>query len=162
MLVFSHIWPRNINLCVALALSLLGAQTQCRGWSQDAAVNNPASGDNDSAARAQHLSLQLSSDRTELTQGQCANLQLTVRNSYSRTVTWHKDWMFQQDGPTPALPEAFPRSDVELPPRSTTHIVSIRQCYSDLAPGTYRYRIFAAPNSAESPRSNQVVIQVVR
>jgi hypothetical protein len=161
MSVFSHIWPRNINLCVALALSLLGLHTYCRSSARDAA-NNTMTQNTNNAATDPHLNLQLSSDRTELANGQCFNLQLTVHNSDRHTVLWHKEWVLEQDGTTPPAPEAFPRSDVELPPGSTTHIVSIRQCYSDLSPGTYRYRIIAAPNSAESPRSNQVVIQVVR
>jgi hypothetical protein len=106
------------------------------------------------------LELQLSSERTELREGQCADLRLVVVNSTGRTVTWGKDWVLEQAGPTPPAPESFPRSDLELPDGSSTPIFSVRLCQSDLASGVYRYRVSAARGAGEPPRSNQVSIRV--
>ena len=107
------------------------------------------------------LELSLSSEKSKLSAGECTALVLTVSNADTRAVVWKKNWVFEQEGPTPPLPESFPRSDIELPAGATTDVVSIRICRADLKPGLYRYRISAGPGQAERPRSNQVSIEVV-
>ena len=85
------------------------------------------------------LELRLSSEKSKLSAGECSALVLTVSNASTRAVVWKKNWVFEQGGPTPPLPESFPRSDIELPAGATTDVASIRICHADLKPGLYRY-----------------------
>jgi hypothetical protein len=153
----------GLFVSVAVVL-LLFTQAHCGAARKNERAVTPVNTNEEAdvkGARPQGLTLELTSDRAELTPGQCANLSLTVFNPGEQSARWGKDWVFEQDGSGTPLAEAFPRSDLELPPGSTTQVVSIRLCHADLSPGTHRYRINAAPTSASAPRSNQVTIRVL-
>jgi hypothetical protein len=66
------------------------------------------------------------------------------------------------EGPTAPLPESFPRSDIQLQPGETSSLLNIRLCHSELALGSYRYRISSAPDATSEARSNWVIIAVAR
>ena len=146
------------------AVLLLCTQWQCGGRRQDTGVVTSV-GKKHAAeaegARAGRLRLELTSDRTDLTPGQCANLSLSVLNPQSTPARWDKGWVFEREGAASPLPESFPRSDLALPPGKSTGVVAVRLCHADLLPGTHRYRITAAPASADSPRSNWVALRVL-
>ncbi|MBV9926420.1 MAG: hypothetical protein JOZ96_15485 [Acidobacteria bacterium] len=145
-------------------LVLVITQALCGALKQKGDVVTPAANKDEIAAKSAQpdgLRLELASDRTEVAAGQCAGLRLNVFNPFGRPTLWRKDWVLEQRGPTPPLPEAAPRSDVELPPGLTADLVNIRLCHSSLAPGTYHYRISAATASGEPPRSNWLTLQVL-
>jgi hypothetical protein len=153
----------NGSLALILIMSVAGSQTRCHSSSRNAnvppSVNTNGAGEIDNSKL--NLELKLSADKTELRPGECSDLRLTVLNSSRSAQRWKKDWVFEQEGPTPPLPESFPRSDIELPAGVETNVLTIRLCHADLKPGLYRYRISAGPANSERPRSNQVSIEVV-
>lgn len=162
-LLFSLITSRNGALLMVLAVSIAGVLTRnCSssqsGQSQTSENANKGVVINNSIFK--EIELKLTSDKTEIGTGQCANLQLDAFNPGSGPVRWDSHWVFEQEGSTP-LEEAFPRSDLQLPPGRTTATVKIRLCHSDLQPGFHRYRISAAPTSVNPSRSNQVTIRVL-
>lgn len=162
-LLFSIGGSRTGSLGLASALALIITQSHCGTPKQKDGVVAPVAKKDDIAinnARPEGLRLELTSDRAEIAAGQCAVLRLSAFNTSGRPTHWGKGWVFEQQGPTPPSPEAFPRSDLELPPGLTTDFVSVRVCHANLTPGTYRYRISAAPASADSPRSNWLTLQV--
>ena len=148
----------NVGLLLVLATFMMGMKSSCRSSSQTASVPSVNTKNvNAEKSESGMLELKLTSEKSSLSAGQCSDLNLTVHNSSTSPIIWKKDWVFEQEGSTSPLPESFPRSDVELPAGTTTKVVTIRLCYKDLKPGTYRYRI-----STSSTRSNQVSIEVVR
>lgn len=164
-LFFRHCVPGYGVLCLALAVLPAAGQTHCGGSSQSVKVENSmntAGEPKPGASSSKTLELQLFSDRTELRESQCANLRLVVVNTTGRTARWRKEWILEQVGPTPPFPESFPRSDLELPDGSSTPIFSVRLCQADLASGEYQYRVSGAAEAGEPPRSNPVVIRVIR
>lgn len=152
------------GLSGVIAAGLIYLQLQCGAPVTNVGVGTSTDRNDTSAIEGTHLEdirLEFSCDRAELAPGQCADLRLSAFNPFRHPVRWDKDWVFEQQGPAIPLPESFPRSDVELPPGMTANLVSIRLCYTDLRPGSYQYRISAAPTSDNSPRSNWVTLRVL-
>lgn len=161
---FSIPGRRRDGLSIVIAAALIYLQLQCGVPVQNVGEETPKDRNDSSTAevsRLEDVRLEFSCDRAELLPGQCAELRLDALNPFRHPVRWDKDWVFEQQGATPPLPESFPRSDLELSPGMTTNLVSIRLCYTDLRPGTYRYRISAAPTSDERLRSNWVTLRVL-
>lgn len=107
------------------------------------------------------LTLELKTNRSELATGECADLRLDVSSLSGHPIRWEKNWVFQQEGPSPPVPESFPRSTVQLAPGTTVGLVLIRVCRADLIAGTYRYRICTAPESTEPSCSNWVTLEAL-
>lgn len=162
--LFSFAGRRVGGLSVAAAVGLVGVQLQCGAPVRDTKVATPDGRKDDAAAegvRPEGVRLELTADRAELAPGQCAELRLAAFNPSAGPVGWGKDWVFEQEGPGAPRPEAFPRSDLELPPGATADLVRLRMCHADLPPGTHRYRISAAPTPDGRPRSNWVTLRVL-
>ena len=156
--------PRNSTLLLVLATSLLSMQSNCRSSSQTANLPSAANANNLAKvekSESQMLELKLTSEKSRINVGECSDLTLTVHNSNTGTVAWKKDWIFEQQGPSPPLPESFPRSDIELRAGADTPVVTIRICAESLKPGIYQYRISTSATGSARAQSNQVSIEVV-
>lgn len=161
---FSLSRRRLDGLSIVIAAGLIYLQLQCGAPVRNVGIRTTTERNNTSTAKEAGLEgvrLEFSCDRAELAPGQCADLRLNAFNPFRHPVRWDKGWVFEQEGMATPLPESFPRSDLELSPSMTTNIVSIRLCYTDLRPGSYQYRISAAPTSGDRPRSNWITLRVL-
>jgi hypothetical protein len=151
-------------LYAAAFVVLLLTQTRCGTPVREEKGATPSSRDRGAeinSVKPEGLELKLISDTSGLHSGQCANLRLNVFNSSDSAVQWSGGWIFEQQGQTPPLPEAFPRNDLKIPPRARVEVANIRLCHADLSPGTYNYRVSTAPATAAPASSNQFTLQVL-
>lgn len=117
------------------------------------------------SGKEEELQLELKSSRDQLRPGDCADLLLQAYNTSDHPIHWGANWVFEQEGPTPPLPEAAPRGALDIAPGETINLIGFRICHTPsarLAAGTYRYRISAERLHRQLiSRSNWVTIQVL-
>jgi hypothetical protein len=155
---------RKEEVFIPLIFIFICTQMQCSLPIRDTrGIENTTSdlGPNVKVSEREKLQLKLGSDKSQLAPGDCADLHLDVYNPSSHSIHWNGNWIFEQEGPTPPLPEAWPRGDIEIAPNTLTTIICIRICHEHLVAGANRFRISTPPTSTDPPRSNWVTFEVL-